>query len=56
MKVCLDGILAKNRIKCRRDIRFMIDEFLKHYDMAKKANSEGNQDLVNQFFNLYVTD
>ncbi len=55
MKVSLSGILDKNRIKCRRDIRFMLDEFLKHYDMAKVAHKKCDAEMVGKFFDLYVT-
>lgn len=36
--------------------RFALDEFIKHYKMAKKANKNGDQKTVNEFFRLYVTD
>ena len=54
MKVSLSGILAKNRIKCRKDMRFMIDEFLRHYEIAQKEFKAGNMETVKQSFELYV--
>ena len=33
----------------------MVDEFLKHYEIAKKAYEAKDMDIVDQFFKLYTT-
>lgn len=52
MFVSLTGLLK--RMKGRKDQVFMVDEFLRHYSMAKKAHSEGDEKTVKKFFELYT--
>lgn len=52
MFVSLKGLLK--RLKGRKDQMFMVDELIRHYEMAKKAHKDGDKETVDQFFNLYV--
>lgn len=52
MMVSLDGVLK--RMRGRKDQVFMVDEFLKHYWMAKNAHATGDNKMVSDFFDLYV--
>jgi len=52
MFVSFSGLLG--RLKGRKDHIFMVDEFLRHYAMAKKAHQEGDKKTLDEFFNLYI--
>ena len=52
MFVSLDGLLC--RMQGRKDQRYMVAEFIKHYAMAKRAHDQGDTDTLKQFFSLYV--
>lgn len=54
MKVSLSGLLK--RLKGRSDQIFIVNEFIKHYQIAKLAFNSGDQEVVKQFFSLYVTE
>ncbi len=54
MKVSLTGLLR--RLKGRKDQMFMVEEFIKHYQIAKKAYREGDKEPMDEFLNLYVTE
>ena len=52
MFVSLSGLLG--RMKGRKDQVYMVNEFLRHYGMAKKAHAEGDTEMLQLFFHLYV--
>ena len=52
MFVSLNGLLG--RMKGRKDQVYMVNEFLRHYRMAKKAHAEGDAEMLQLFFHLYV--
>lgn len=53
MFISLSGLLS--RVKCNKDQRYVINEFIKHYALAKKAHLSGDKITVQDFFKLYVT-
>jgi len=54
MFVSLTGLLL--RLKGNSLQRFGVDEFIRHYKMAKKAHVNGDTSTVDEFFKIYVTD
>lgn len=54
MKVSLDGLLS--RMKGDKGQEWQVEQFLKHYWLAKKAMGERKYDLVAEFFELYVIE
>lgn len=52
MYVSLNGLLE--RMKGRKDQKFMVQELIRHYTMAKEAHLKGDKETVDQFFNLYT--
>lgn len=61
MRVCIDGIIHRICTAKRRQVEVknydtVLLEFMKHYDIAKKAFSDGDLESVGRFFMLYIGD
>ena len=54
MKVSLSGILL--RMKGRSDLKYMVEQFLKHFKQAKEAHENDNNDVLTDFFETYVVE
>lgn len=54
MKVSLNGVLL--RMRGNKGLRFMVEEFLKHFSMAKAALQKGDIETVKEFFALYINE
>ena len=55
MKQSLSGVFLRLK-NVPQEYKWVIEEFLKNFETAKKAHETGDEEVLKDFFNTYVVE